>query len=110
MINTRVLFGLSGILILAALWLAVVYLPTNEPLVLHFDEFKGIDRWGEASHVYWLIGLVTTMNLVNLAIVAVFHGRETGISKAVLMRTIGAASALLSLLLLIAVGVIISVN
>jgi len=110
MINTRILFGLSGLLILVTLWLAVVYLPTGEPLVIHFDEYRGINLWGEAGQVYWLIGLVAVMNIVNLIIVAVFDSRVTRVPRAVLRLTVASASAFLSLLLLIAVGVIISVN
>lgn len=111
MIDTRILYGLAGLLLFAALYVAVLYLPSGpEPLIIHFDKYKGIDVWGQALDVYLLIGLGIAMNLVNILLGAAFVDRQTGVSRAGLQAIIASMNVFLSLLILIAVGVIISIN
>ena len=97
---------LSFVLLIAsigAVFLNLEALPSK--LIIHFDHFRGVDFFGDITDVWWLVGLVVGMVALNLGLSVGFFYRER-IASYFLVAT----NVLLSLLLLIAVATILSVN
>lgn len=95
----------------AAIWLlalgrAVINLWDQRGLlVIHFDSFQGIDFFGNRGDVYEILGVGAVVLVLNLAIANTFYFRERFLSYLV-----AAGTLLFSLLILMAINVIISVN
>lgn len=77
----------------------------SPPVILHFDALQGIDMFGERIDIWgiWLITAVAV--LANIFLARAFFHKERLVSYILISVT-----PLLSLLLLIAIGTIISVN
>jgi hypothetical protein len=102
----RVFLVITGILFLLSLGL--IYFNTKNldtPLILHFDQIKGIDLFGEKIDLWliWFMGFA--MAVINTFLGQVFFERERILSYIFIGTNI-----LISILLLIVVGTIISVN
>ncbi len=101
-----VLLAAAGILTLFSLILVLTNISTlASPVVIHFDKFRGIDSLGGKSDVWgiWAGGLA--LFAVNSVLSGVFYKRER-----VLAYVFAGAALLLSVLVLVALGVIFSVN
>ncbi|MHB9019704.1 MAG: hypothetical protein ACYC3G_02420 [Minisyncoccota bacterium] len=107
--NTKPLFYpflISGGLILAALILAISNLyKINNLLIMHYDGYKGIDFLGEKSDVFSLIGITMVMIILNTWLANRVYFRERFLSY-----LLSFSSLVLSVLILIGVFAIISIN
>ncbi len=77
----------------------------NQPIILHYDSFGGIDLFGTPNDLWgiWLAGLVT--GVVNVFLGAAFFYRER-----ILTYLFLGANVVIAILVLVAVANIISVN
>ena len=101
----RVLYGISVFLLLVAGVLFYAKLGSAEhPLIVHWSN-NGIDFVGTAGTVWGIIGTGAVMAAVNGALSSVFLPRQK-----IIAYLIAGATAFLSLLILIAVGGIVSIN
>ena len=99
-------FLISGVLILAALVWAVLNLyKINNLLIMRYDSYKGIDFLGDKSDVYSLIGILAVMIILNAWLVNRVYFRER-----FLAYLLSFSSLVLSVLILIGVFAIISIN
>ncbi len=99
-------FLISGGLILIALILAVLNLyKINNLLIMHYDGYKGIDFLGDKRDVYSLIGISTVMIILNAWLANRVYFRERFLSY-----LLSFSSFVLSVLILIGVFAIISIN
>ena len=107
----KVLYVLSCVLLLTAaiLWYVFLY-PLAGPLILHFDRYRGIDLWGGRFDVLGLIILGAAVNILNYGLAWTLSRRETGFPKNFFSNLTAGINLFFSLLILISVGVIISVN
>lgn len=92
---------------LAAAGIALVFHWNNFPsrVVLHFEPVKGADLFGTRGDVLTLWTLGIAVAVMNAFLAKVFYDRSRELSY-----LFGSANALISLILLIAIGTIISVN
>lgn len=95
-------------LVLMIFNLGLVYFNISKlgtPLILHFDEFKGVDFFGEGKNLWgiWLTGLVAIA--INTFLANTFFYRE----RALTYLLIG-SGFLISILTLVVLATIISVN
>ena len=74
-------------------------------IVIHFDALHGVDTFGTRASVWgvWFLGLA--INIVNALLAYEFYHRERVLSYLYL-----GANVLVSLIVLIAVGVVVSIN
>lgn len=74
-------------------------------IVLHFDALHGVDTFGTRASIWgiWLLGFA--INLVNIGLAYEFYNRERLLSYLYL-----GANVLISLIMLIAIGVVVSIN
>lgn len=96
----------SGLFLLVSGILTLVNYGRLAPLiVLHFDAVRGVNVFGTPVSVWgiWFLGL--TMNLVNAGLAYEFYHRERLLSYLYL-----GGSALISLLTLVAIGVVVTIN
>jgi hypothetical protein len=101
-----VAIGLSFlILIIASAIFYVRVEPTDKPLILHFDSYRGIDFLGSRAQVFGIILSVFVLLLINFFLARLLYDRERLLSYIFVF-----ASLLLSILILMAVSVIISAN
>lgn len=102
----RVVFGLSFlILFFAFIFGYVKFGSVSAPLIIHFDVYKGIDLVGSRASVIEILVAAGVMILINLFLADFLYSRERFLSY-----IFGFGSLLLVILILIATGVIISVN
>jgi hypothetical protein len=102
----RVVGGLSlFILLVSTLIFYVGEDSMTSPLTIHFDAYKGINFLGSKIQVYGIIISALVMVLINLFLAGFIYRRERFLSY-----IFGFASLELSILILIVIGVIISVN
>ena len=102
----RIFLILSGAILLFSLILIYLNIGRlSQPIILHFDNFKGVDAFGDKIDVWglWLVGLA--MILINLALGELFFYKER-----VLSYLLVGINILFSILLLVIVAVIINVN
>lgn len=102
----RVLFGLGcGLFLVSFVFIAIRIGSLTTPVILHFDHFNGIDLFGDRSSVWgvWLLGGVIA--LVNLAFTEFFYYRSRILSYVFL-----SVNFFISILLLVALAAIVSVN
>lgn len=88
---------------IGAVFLNLEALPSK--LIIHFDQFRGVDFFGDITDVWWLVGLVVGMVALNLVLATGFFYRER-----IASYFLAATNVLLSLLLLVAIATILSVN
>ena len=74
-------------------------------LIIHFDSFGGIDFLGYRVDMYNILWFGLLVNLVNWFLVAAFYKQERFLSY-----LLGYFNVFFSLLILIAIAVIISIN
>jgi hypothetical protein len=101
-----VVFSASWFLLV--LNLILVYLQLGDittPLIIHFDVYKGIDFLGSRKDVFGILASGATMLLINLLLAEFFYRRERFLSYILTFL-----SLILSILILIATSVIVSVN
>lgn len=98
---------LVNMALLAIGWvLFFVYLSgASNILVIRFDQFQGINFLGTKYDALGILTVGSVINLVNGGLAAVFHSRNRFLTYVLL-----SANVLASLLILIIVSVIISVN
>lgn len=104
--SLRLVFGLS-FLILAFEFVFIYFklIGANTPLVIHFDVYKGIDFIGGKMEVFGILFSFLAMLIVNFFLAEFLYYRERFLS-----HLFGFVGLGLSILILIAVSVIISVN
>ncbi|MDO8442732.1 MAG: hypothetical protein Q7S81_00480 [bacterium] len=107
--NTKPLFYpflVSGGLILTALIVAVLnFYKINNLLIMHYDGYKGIDFLGDKGDVFSLIGISATMIILNA-----WLANRTYFRERFLAYLFSFSSLALSVLILIGVFAIISIN
>lgn len=74
-------------------------------LIIHFDSFNGIDFLGSKLDVYGILLSGVVLNLINGFLVTIFYYRERFLSYILAFSNI-----VVSLLILIAIFVIVSIN
>lgn len=102
----RVVFVLSFLVLIFAL--AEIFLQLNKlsvPLIIHFDAYRGIDFLGGKMEIFGILISSFVTIFINFIIGNFFYNREKFISYG-----LGLASLGLSILILIAVSVIMSIN
>ncbi len=74
-------------------------------IVLHFDALNGVDTFGTRASIWgvWFLGLA--INMVNWALAYEFYHRERLLSYLYL-----GGNVLISLIMFIAIGVVVSIN
>ncbi|MEK7086863.1 MAG: hypothetical protein AAB935_01245 [Patescibacteria group bacterium] len=94
-----------GLLVFAILLIYFNLRRFSPPLILHFDEFRGVDFFGEKIEFFgiWFVGFAAVT--INTALSEVFFHRERVLSYLFL-----GVNVLLSLLILIISAVVITVN
>ncbi len=96
----------SVVLLFASFFLiSVSYGRLAQSIVLHFDIFHGVDLFGARASVWWIWFLGLAIFLVNNGLAYEFYHRERFLSYLFL-----GANMLTSLFVLVALGVIISIN
>jgi len=93
------------ILFLAAIIFYLALGSTTTPLIIHFDAYKGVDFLGSRWDVFGILLSTLVMILINLFLSNFLYNRERFLSY-----IFGFVSLLTSILILVAIGVIISVN
>jgi hypothetical protein len=105
----RAVFGLGLLILLIAFFFIYVEfdVPAESPagLIIHFDAYKGIDFIGGKLDVFGILITALAIILINLFLADFLYHRERFLSY-----IFGFGSLGLSILILIAIGVIISVN
>ena len=74
-------------------------------LIIHFDSFRGIDFLGDKNDVFGILGMGVVVLIINSFLANAFYWKERFLSYLLSFST-----AVFSLLLLIAVLAIISIN
>jgi hypothetical protein len=121
MLKPKIIFIVSYLPLLVAIGLYFVFLSgVNHPLIIHFDKYNGIDLWGTPRDVFKIIIFGFVLNVINLGLARALRNRvviprvETSKDSFTLDRIfpylLSFLNLFLSILILIAVGVIISVN
>jgi len=107
--NTKPLFYpflMSGGIVLAAFFFAVLnFYKINNLLIMHYDRYKGIDFLGDKSDVFSLIGISAVMIILNAWLANGVYFKERFLSY-----LLSFSSLALSILILIGVFAIISIN
>lgn len=77
----------------------------NDLLIIHFDNFHGLDFLGTKTNVFEIVSIGAFLVLMNAGLAKALYHRERFFSN-----ILGSVSVLIAGLILIAVGVIVSVN
>jgi len=102
----RAVFALSFLILLFGFIFAYLQVwDITSPLIIHFDVYKGIDFLGNRFDVFGILLTALVMIAVNLWLANFLYYRERFLSF-----VFGFVSLGLSILILIAISVIISVN
>ncbi|MEK7634270.1 MAG: hypothetical protein AAB396_00070 [Patescibacteria group bacterium] len=102
----RVVFALSFLVLIFAL--AEIFLQFNKlsvPLIIHFDTYRGIDFLGGKMEIFGILISSFIAIFINFIFSNFFYYRERFISYGFGLTSLG-----LSVLILIAVSVIMTVN
>ncbi len=103
---TALPFAASIAFLLVALCVAyIAFADTGGLLIVHFDAYRGIDFLGNADNVFGIIAISAAAVAVNAFLADELYWRER-----FLAYIMAAAAALFSLLILIAVFAIVSIN
>ena len=98
--------GLSLMALIVAAGLFYVQLGSSDkPLILHFDSYRGIDFLGNKAEVFKIIFSTLVIFLINFFLAAFLYNRRRFLSYMFVFATLA-----ISVLILMAIGVIISVN
>ena len=101
-----VVWGISALLLGAAWASYFVFLaPFSELLVVHFEGGRGIDFFGSKQDVLSIIGIGTAAAFINTVLAMVLCRKDAFLSYLLAFGTL-----FISLLILLTVAVIISVN
>lgn len=104
--SLRLVFGLSfSILVFEFVFIYLKLIGADTPLVIHFDAYKGIDFIGGKTEVFGVLFSFSAMLVINLFLAEFLYYRERFLSY-----LFGFIGLWLSILILIVVSVIISVN
>jgi len=99
-------FGASFLALLLSWILAYVnFFKTGNLLIMHFDSYKGTDFLGDKSYLYNVLGAAAVILFLNFWLAGRVYFKERFLSY-----MLSVFSLILSLLILIAVFVIISIN
>ncbi|MBI3638495.1 hypothetical protein HY227_02015 [Candidatus Wolfebacteria bacterium] len=102
----RVVFGLSFLIIaFNFIFAAATLWDIESPLILHFDVYNGIDYLGGKWEVFGTLIAIFLILLINLFLSDFLYHRERFLSF-----IFGFTSLVVSILILIGISVIISVN
>lgn len=102
----RSIFGLSLTTLIVSF--VIGYFNFNKidtPLIIHFDAYRGIDFLGEKTKILGFLISALVMILINMYLSDFLYRRERFLSY-----VFAFVSLIISILILIALGVIISVN
>ena len=100
------LIGATTILVAAsAVYIAVSTPGLPEKIIMHFDGDQGITSFGTPSYLWWAWGMVVAGIAIDVALASFLFHRDR-----VLSYMLARPAPVVGLLLLIAVGTIISVN
>ncbi|MDI6734561.1 MAG: hypothetical protein QMD50_03710 [Patescibacteria group bacterium] len=107
--SQKVLFfglALSIVIFLISAGLIVTHIGSlPETTIIHFDSFSGIDYFGEPADLWWIWGIGFFMMIINAILGIEFFYRER-----IATYLFFATNLLISILILIVVATIISVN
>ena len=92
-----------NVIIFAAAY--VSFAENTDLLVIHFDNYNGIDFLGTRINVFGFLMVGLAINIINFSLAAAFYYRERFLSRLLIYF-----SAFFSLLILISTAVIISIN
>ena len=99
-------FLASAFFVLAAfIWAWFSFFKINHLLILHFDSYKGIDFLGDKNDVFSITGISLIVILINFLLAKQMYYKERFLSY-----FLSFGSSIFSLLILIGVFVIISIN
>jgi len=104
--SLRMIFILGGgIILVSFIFIAFRVGHLTTPVILHFDNFNGINFFGDRSNVWgvWFLGFIIA--LMNAGFAEFFYYRSRILSYVFL-----ATNFFVSILLLVAVSVIVAVN
>ncbi|MDI6717793.1 MAG: hypothetical protein QMD86_01970 [Patescibacteria group bacterium] len=104
--NLKIIFAASFIIFLAAA--GVIFADfgnKNEPVIIHFDAYKGIDHIGNKIEMFGILFLEMTILLVNLFLSDFIYSRERFFSY-----VLGFVNLVISALVFIAAIAINSIN
>jgi hypothetical protein len=97
---------ISGLFLLIGFSVAFVKLAQiDHLLIIHFDSFQGIDFLGGKSHVYGILASGLFLNLLNVFLAGAFYPSQRFLAYLLVFFNI-----LLSLLIMLIMFVIVSVN
>lgn len=98
--------ALTGFFFLTALILAIINSPTfAPPLILHFDQYRGADLLGGLASFWLILAGALILILLNFSLAKILWEREKFLAYFLFL-----ANLLLSIILLIAIGVIVNTN
>jgi hypothetical protein len=98
--------AISTALLLVALGLIILNIGDMSPqIILHYDAFHGVDDFGAKTDIWWIWGITLVMVAMNLCLANRFYDRMK-----ILSYIFVGANIILSLLTLIAIATIVSVN
>jgi len=104
--SLRMIFMLGGgIILVSFIFIAFRVGRLTTPVILHFDNFNGIDLFGDRSNVWgvWFLGFIIAF--MNAGFAEFFYYRSRILSYVFLTTNF-----FVSILLLVAVSVIVAVN
>ena len=103
---TAIPFALSAVFLVVAFSYAYVnFADFQNLLIVHFDSYRGADFLGDPSDVFGILGVALVILIINGFVADELYWRER-----FLAYVFACGSAFLSLLILMAVLAIISVN
>jgi len=104
--NFIVIFGVSlGLLILTAGVAFIRFGEITTPLIIHFDVYQGIDFFGGKMEIFGILFSAFVMILINFFLADFLYHRQRFLSY-----IFSFGSLWITILILISMGVIISIN
>ena len=102
----RIIFAISALLLLIIFALICFkFIAVNNPIIIHFDAYKGIDFLGSRINIFGLFFTTLIIFLINLVLSNILFYRERMLSY-----IFAAATLFFIILVLVSVAAIISVN
>jgi hypothetical protein len=102
----RTVFCISLVVLLVVFVLICSkFLQTQKPIIIHFDAYKGIDFLGSRIDVFGILLSAATIFLINMFLAEFLFYRERFLSY-----FFGASTLFFTILILIVVASIVSVN
>jgi len=95
----------AALILIAALWAFFGLAKINNLLILHYDGYKGIDFLGNKGDIWRVLGLSAAIVGFNFLLAKKLYYKERFLSYA-----FSFSSSIFSLLILIGIFVIISIN